>query len=116
VEGGFTWAGSISLMSLLIAVFGAGVVVTKVNAMRQDIRDLKKDLLDKIKEVEEDGIKHISEIRKNLVEQISEVKKDLQRSSEDQGKRIGELEAEQRGTKVRMELTGRHPAAPHEVR
>jgi gas vesicle protein len=115
----FTWASSIPLVSILVACFTAGVVVTKVNSMKQEIRDLKKDLLDRIKEVEDDALKHVSEIRRNLAEQISEVKKDLQRSSESQGSRLGELEAVVREAKkeaqVRLEMTGRH-SIPQEIK
>ena len=116
----FTWANSIPLVSILVACFTAGVVVTKVNTMKQDIRDMKKELLDSIKKVEEDGLKHVSEIRRNLLEQILEVKKDHQTSSKDQGTRLGEVEAKIREaakeTQVRMELTGRHHAVPQEVK
>lgn len=115
MDGGITWANSIPLMSLLVAVYAAGVAVTKINTMKQEVRDLKADLEKAIKAVKEDDLKHVSEIRSNLMEKIGEIKKDHERSSEDQGKRIGELEAAGRETKVRMELTGRH-AVPHEVK
>ena len=115
-----TWASSIPLVSLLFAVFSAGVVVTQVRSMKEMLRELKKDLVDKIEKVEDDGVKHTSEVRRNLVEKISELKGDFERSSEDQGKRIGNLEAEQRAeqraSQVRDELTGRHSAVPREVR
>ena len=110
-----TWAGSIPLMSLLVAVFSAGIVVTKVNSMSKDIRDLKEDLLKKIKEVEDDGEKYASDIKKDLVERIHELKRDHERSSEDQGKRIGNLEADAKATRVHMEMTEKHYAIPHEI-
>jgi hypothetical protein len=115
VEGGFTWAGSISLMSLLVAVFGAGVLVTKVNGIKHDLHELKGDLMKKIKEVEDDYLRHMSEVRRNLTEKITDLKKDVERSSGDQGSRIGELEAKAREAKVRIEMTGRH-AIPQEVK
>jgi hypothetical protein len=110
-----TWANSIPLLSLLVAVFSAGIVVTKVNSMRQDIRDLKDDLLKKIKEVEDDGEKRVSEIKKDLIERIHDLKRDHERSSEDQGKRIGDLEANAKAARVHMELTEKHFAIPHEI-
>lgn len=116
MESGFTWANSISLMSLLVAVFGAGVLVTKVNGLRQDLHELKTDLLKKIKEVEDDYLRHMSEVRRNLTEKVTDLKNDVERSSEDQGSRIGELEAEARAAKVRIEMTGRHLAVPQEVK
>jgi gas vesicle protein len=131
MEGGFTWANSIPLMELLGFVFLTGVIVTKVGALRQDLRDMKKDFEDKIKDVktdlrkdikdiEDEGTKFVSEVRRSLTEKISEVKRDLERSAESQGKRIGEVEIEARAAAkaiaVQMELTGRHAAIPREVK
>jgi hypothetical protein len=103
-------------MSLLVAVFSAGVVVTKVNTMSKEIRDLKEDLLKKIKEVDDDGEKHVLDIKRDIIERIHDLKRDHERSSEDQGKRIGELEADRKAMKVHMDLTERHHAVPQEIR
>lgn len=116
MDGNFTWASSIPLMSLLVAVFSAGVVVTKVSSMGKEIRDLKDDILKKIKEVDDDGEKLILEVKRDLIERIHDLKRDHERSSEDQGKRIGDLEADRKAMKTQMEMTEKHFAIPREIR
>ena len=104
------WANAIPLVTLLGVVFGAGLIVAEVKAIRRDLRSYK-----------EEGEKNVQAIREDLGSKLGELKKDFYESAQSQGKRLGELEAEQRAKAraddVRRELTGRYqPGIPSEVK
>lgn len=83
------WANAIPLVTLLGVIFGAGIFVGELRAMRRDLNAHKAD----------DDKK------------FEEIKKEFDASSIDQGRRIGNLEAEQRASAkaedVRREFSGR---------
>lgn len=97
-ESHFVWANAIPLVTLLGVVFGAGIFVAELRAMHRDLKAHK----------EEDDKK------------FDDIKKEFDASSTDQGRRIGNLEAEQRAmTKaddVRREFSGRHVIGRDEVK
>lgn len=84
------WANAIPLVTLLGVVFGAGIFVAELRAIRRDL-NAHKDHDDK---------------------RFAEIKTEFDASSTDQGRRIGNLEAEQRAMnkaeEVRSEFSGRH--------
>lgn len=111
------WANAIPLVTLLVAVFSAGVVVAEVKAIRRDFKTLKDDLEKKIGETKNEIEKNISGVRENFIEDLHDLKKDFRESSEDQGRRIGKLEIRQEVSETRVELTGRHLSGiPTEVK
>lgn len=95
------WANAIPLVTLLAVVFGAGIFVAELRAMRGRFKEHQDEDEKKFKKLEDD-----------FNGKVSELKADFEDSSRDQGRRIGELEAEQRAIEkvdeVRREFTGRH--------
>jgi hypothetical protein len=95
------WANAIPLVTLLAVVFGAGIFVSELRSVRRDF-----------KAHQEDDEKNFEDLKKDFNLKISELKSDFHNSSTDQGRRIGELVAEQkaagRAEEVRREFTGRH--------
>ena len=96
-----SWANAIPLVTLLSVVFGAGIFVAELRAIRREF-----------KAHQEADEKHFGEQKKDFEKDISELKAEVDSSSKDQGRRIGNLEAGQRVIEkvddVRRELTGRH--------
>lgn len=84
------WANAIPLVTLLGVVFSAGIFVAEIRAIRRDLKAHK----------DEDDKK------------FHEIKTEFVASSTDQGRRIGNLEAEQRAMgkaeEIRREFSGRH--------
>ena len=95
------WAQAIPLATLLGVVFAAGIFVAELRAVRREFKAHLQSDETRFKELKEDYEK-----------KISELKTEFDASSTDQGRRIGNLEAEQRAMgrveDVRRELTGRH--------
>jgi|HubBroStandDraft_5_1064220.scaffolds.fasta_scaffold168937_3 peptidoglycan hydrolase CwlO-like protein len=96
-----SWANAIPLVTLLSVVFGAGIFVAELRAIRREF-----------KAHQEADEKHFEAQKKDFEKDISELKAEVDSSSKDQGRRIGNLEAGQRVIEkvddVRRELTGRH--------
>jgi hypothetical protein len=95
------WANAIPLVTLLGVVFSAGFFVSELRAMHRDLKDHRDEDDKKFKEIKDD-----------FNTKLSELKTELDTSSTDQGRRIGNLEAEQRAMAkaddVRREFSGRH--------
>lgn len=89
-----TWANAVPLVTLLGVVFGAGIVVAEVRSTRRDFREHKRD----------------------TQKALDDIKREVADSARDQGRRIGNLEAEQRATAkaddVRRELGERRDVEP----
>lgn len=95
------WANAIPLATLLGVVFGAGIFVAELRSIRREFKEHRE---------QDEG--DFKELKNDFDKKLSELKTEFDASSTDQGRRIGNLEAEQRAMEkvddVRRELTGRH--------
>jgi hypothetical protein len=95
------WANAIPLVTLLGVVFAAGIFVAELRSIRRDLRFHQTEDEKKFHELQSDAEKEIGKLRSAFDE-----------SAKDQGRRIGNLEAEQRAMSkaddVRREFSGRH--------
>jgi len=102
-----SWANAIPLVTLLGVVFAAGIAFAELRAVRRELHAHHEADEKRFKKIEDD-----------FESSISELKKDVQASSTDQGRRIGNLEAEQRAFSrvddVRREFSGRHTTSRDE--